>query len=109
MAGYKNMLLETVQRTVSRGKDKLDVALLQSRLDKSQKQLGALVYSLHKNEQEDDDMIAHYVKEIDHIKDQINSIETPENDVVTVVECPSCQAEAEKDAMFCSRCGAKLS
>ena len=95
---------------VEKGKDRLELVQLQQRLSKAQKQLGALVYMLHKTGQENAPMVEHYIREIDEIKTQIEFIKPGESTAEpTVYHCPSCGAEGMEDAMFCRRCGAKLS
>ncbi len=95
---------------VEKGKDKVEIFQLQQRLSKAQKQLGALVYMLRKTGQENAPMIEHYVREIDDLKAQIEFLQpmATENEL-HVHECPSCGAEGMENAMFCRRCGAKLS
>ncbi|MDL2252853.1 zinc ribbon domain-containing protein [Ruminococcaceae bacterium OttesenSCG-928-I18] len=94
---------------VERGKDKMELYTLQQKLSKAQKQLGALVYMLHKTGQENQPMVEHYINEIDELKAQIEFLQPTETVAVQVHECPSCGAEGMGDAMFCRRCGAKLS
>ena len=94
---------------VERSKDKMELYTLQQKLSKSQKQLGALVYMLHKTGQENAPMIEHYIAEMDDLKAQIEFLQPTETVNVSVHECPSCGAEGMGDAMFCRRCGAKLS
>ncbi len=94
---------------VERSRDKLEVYQLQQRLSKAQKQLGALVYMLHKTGQENLPMVEHYISEIDELKAQIDFLQPTEAVTVQVHECPVCGAEGMGDAVFCRRCGAKLS
>jgi uncharacterized paraquat-inducible protein A len=75
------------------------------------------VYSLHKNGEKNEELVARYIaaveaveKEIEAVEQDIQAEETePQDGDVKVVCCPGCGAEVEQGAMFCSRCGQKLS
>lgn len=98
---------------VNKGKDQVELYTLQNRLSKAQKQLGALIYMLHKTEQENEPMVKHYIEEIDRIKEQMAALEKDEPPkpaaTAMIQECPVCGAEVDGDVMFCRSCGAKLS
>lgn len=100
---------KTTGRIVDKGRDKVEVYTLQTKLSKAQKQLGALVYMLHKTGQENSPMVEHYIQEIDRLKMQLSILDAPLEDPVSVTECPNCGAEVLGDAMFCRGCGAQLS
>ena len=100
---------KTTSKVVGLGRDRVEIYTLQTRLSKAQKQLGALVYMLHKTGQENAPMIDHYIQEIDRLKMQLAILDAPAEDTVSMTECPTCGAEVVQDAMFCGRCGAELS
>lgn len=106
-------VVETAARTtgkvVDKGRDKVEIYSLQTKLSKAQKQLGALVYMLHKTGQENQPMMEHYISEIDRIKMQLQLLDAPAEESIHTAECPTCGAEVSEDAMFCRRCGAELS
>lgn len=57
-----------------KGKNQLDLASQQNRLAKAQRQLGALVYSLHKAEEENQPLVDKYIENIAEIEKAIEEI-----------------------------------
>lgn len=104
----------------------------QGKLLKAQRQLGALVYSLAKGNEENQPLVDKYIDMIDSIEQEIARLKaslTPaeaaeveraeqmmEPDLVVPQPeaaasgktCPQCGAVVEADALFCNKCGAQL-
>lgn len=103
----------------------------QSKLLKAQRQLGALVYSLAKGNEENQPLVDKYIDMIDSIEQEIARLkasltpaeaaeveqaeqmmepdaETPQPDAAAGKTCPQCGAVVEADALFCNKCGAQL-
>ena len=103
----------------------------QSKLLKAQRQLGALVYSLAKGNEENQPLVDKYIDMIDSIEQEIARLkasltpaeaaeveqaeqmmepdaETPQPDAAVGKTCPKCGAVVEADALFCNKCGAQL-
>ena len=124
-------LVDTAKKTAlglaDKGKNQLDLFNQQARLSKAQRQLGALVYNLHKSGEEE--------QAIADIKVKMTPAEVAEAEKETEAEaeaeaaepaaeepveeepiaprgetktCPVCQAEIDADALFCNHCGAQL-
>ena len=115
-----------------KGKNQLDLASQQNRLAKAQRQLGALVYSLHKADEENQPLVDKYIEMIDTIEQEITRLkatltpaEAAEVDYEAPMEeaeeaapeqpaqparktCPQCGAPVSDDALFCNKCGAQL-
>ena len=114
-----------------KGKNQLDLASQQNRLAKAQRQLGALVYSLHKAEEENQPLVDKYIENIAEIEKAIEEIKarmTPDEAAAAEAaeaeqealadaadrprgetkECPVCHADVDADALFCNHCGAQL-
>ena len=104
-----------------KGKKQVDLVSEQAKLAKAQRQLGALVYSLAKNGEENQPLVEKYIQAVAEIEDNIERLKTeadadvsdPEFTDVTGEEthgryCPQCGAEVEEDALFCNHCGAQL-
>ena len=104
-----------------KGKNQLDLASQQNRLAKAQRQLGALVYSLHKANEENQPLVDKYIENIAEIEKAIEEIKarmTPEEEQALAdaadrprgetKECPVCHADVDADALFCNHCGAQL-
>lgn len=60
-----------------KGKNQLDLASQQNRLAKAQRQLGALVYSLHKADEENQPLVDKYIENIAEIEKAIEETKGP--------------------------------
>lgn len=131
-AGMKTgaQLADTAKQTATdlaqKGKKQMDLMNAQTRLTKAQRQLGALVYSLAKNGEENDLLVKKYVEAIGRIEEEIEELKKdPENQppvsggtytyTYTAPEaepgkkkCPQCGSDVDEDALFCNSCGAQL-
>lgn len=79
-----------------KGKNQLDLASQQNRLAKAQRQLGALVYSLHKADEENQPLVDKYIENIAEIEKAIEEIKarmTP--DEAAAAEAAEAEQEAE--------------
>lgn len=93
--------VRTGAQLVGKGRDQMDKLALQRRMSKLYRQLGALVYSLRKNGEENEAMIAWYEGEIDRIKAKLAVYELPEEDPVRVQGVyGKTDSGAQEDAMF---------
>lgn len=115
---------KTAQDLADKGKNKLDLLNQQARLSKAQRQLGALVYSLHKAGEENPALVEKYIdavaeveKAIEEIKANMTDDERAEDEEIEeepiqlrgeTKTCPVCKAEVDGDALFCNHCGAQL-
>jgi ribosomal protein L40E/vacuolar-type H+-ATPase subunit I/STV1 len=127
----KNAAMDLAER----GKTQAKIVNEQTKLARAQRQLGALVYSLAKGNEENQPLVDKYIEMIDAIEKNLaalrESIGTPAAeaapepeapaDSVTIefpidaqpaVEekktCPQCGAPVSDDALFCNKCGAQL-
>lgn len=104
-----------------KGKMQAKILNNQAKLLKAQRQLGALVYSLAKGNEENQPLVDKYIDAIGAIEQEIEQLKaslTPAE--VAEVEqaaaeaapaaqtCPQCGAQIEGDALFCNKCGAQL-
>lgn len=117
---------KTASDLAKQGKRQADLLAAQSKLARSQRQLGILVYNLARNGEENPLLVKKYIASIATIEAEIEDLkgestcqpepEAPQkNQKATYVYevpqtkiCPQCGAEVEEDAMFCSGCGAQL-
>ena len=125
---------KAAQDLADKGKNQLELLNQQARLSKAQRQLGALVYSLHKAGEENQPLVDKYIaavaeveKAIEDIKASMTPEERAEAEEPVVSEepeeeieeepvklrgetkiCPVCHAEVDADALFCNHCGAQL-
>ncbi len=129
---------KTAQDLADKGKNQLDLMNQQARLSRAQRQLGALVYSLHKAGEENQPLVDKYIEAVAEVEKAIEEIKTnmsPEEYMAAEAEaaaedaaaedeeeieeepvqlrgetkiCPVCKAEVDGDALFCNHCGAQL-
>ncbi len=118
-----------------RGKTQAKIVSEQTKLAKAQRQLGALVYSLAKGNEENQPLVDKYIEMIGTIEANIAALKDslgPAAEVVTQdldaepamdaeapaepeaapaqdkKTCPQCGAPVSEDALFCNKCGAQL-
>ena len=112
---------KTAAGLADKGKKQVNLVNEQAKLARAQRQLGALVYSLHVNGEENQPLVDKYIQAVADIEANIERLKTEADADVsdpdfTEVEpeethgrfCPQCGAEVEEDALFCNRCGAQL-
>lgn len=87
---------------LDKGKDKIDEISLKNDLSKAQKQLGALVYALHKAGEENEELVNQYIEDIAKIEAQLEEYKKAEE--------PQPQAEPVQPEIvnFCSNCGKEI-
>ena len=127
----KNAALDLAEK----GRTQAKIVNAQSKLYKAQRQLGALVYSLAKGNEENQPLVDKYIEMIDAIEKNLAALResigapaaeaAPEPeapaDSVTIEfpidaqpaaeekkTCPQCGAPVSDDALFCNKCGAQL-
>ena len=124
----KNVAMDLAER----GKTQAKIVNEQTKLAKAQRQLGALVYSLAKGNEENQPLVDKYIEMIDAIEKDLAdlraSLDTPAAEAAaepeapaaaesTTIEfpiepekktCPQCGAPVSEDALFCNKCGAQL-
>lgn len=121
-----------------KGKTQAKIVNEQAKLFKAQRQLGALVYSLAKGNEENQPLVDKYIEMIDALEQKIAqlkasltpaeaaevetvqvAVEAEEMEGQPAVEaeqpaapgprcCPQCGAQVAEDALFCNKCGAQL-
>ncbi|MGN0983953.1 MAG: zinc-ribbon domain-containing protein [Gemmiger sp.] len=106
-------LVDTAKKTAAdlaeKGKSQLELVNQQARLSKAQRQLGALVYSLHKSGEENQPLVDKYIEAIAEIEaaiEELKSSMTPEEcaeaqsaDEEAPVEAPAEQEAAEDEVI----------
>ena len=101
-AKVADKVAKVTSECIDKGKDKINELSLENDLSKAQKQLGALVYALHKSGQSNEELVNQYIEDIEKIEKQLEEArkEQPETAAETV--------EAE-ETCFCHNCGAAIS
>ena len=99
-------IMDTAKKTAidiaDKGKNQLELLNQQARLSKSQRQLGALVYSLHKAGEENQPLVDKYIEAIAEIEKNIEEIKahmTPaERAEAEAAEAETVEVETEPEA-----------
>lgn len=119
-------VMDSAKKTASdlarQGKRQADLLAAQNKLAKMQRQLGALVYDLARQGEENPMLVKKYIASIAAIEAEIEDLKTSQPEQKTQTEyasvelnkkpeaktCPQCGAEVQEGAVFCSSCGAQL-
>ena len=59
---------------IDKGKEKINELSLENELSKAYKQLGALVYALHKTGDSNDELVEQYIEDIARIESQLEAL-----------------------------------
>lgn len=125
----KNAAMDLAEK----GKCQAKIVSEQAKLAKAQRQLGALVYSLAKGNEENQPLVDKYIEMIDTIETELAALKealgsaaqpepeaAPQAEVSVTIElepqaapeahkfCQQCGAQVAEDALFCNKCGAQL-
>lgn len=92
--------VKTTGDLAQKGKKQMDLLALENKLSRAQRQLGALVYALHKNGEENTALVERYIETIAAVEKDIAALEPAPaaamaDDAQTAVYCPQC------GALFC--------
>ena len=92
---------KTAQDLADKGKNKLDLLNQQARLSKAQRQLGALVYSLHKAGEENPALVEKYIDAVAEVEKAIEDIKAnmTEDERAEVEAQEAAEAAAEEPAV----------
>lgn len=94
---------------VSTQKQKFDAASVANKRDHDFEALGRLYFETVKDiDSVEDGEIKALIKEIKLKNEQINEINKEINNAKNKRVCPNCSAVIDKDAVFCSACGEKV-
>ena len=83
---------KTAQDLADKGKNKLELLNQQARLSKAQRQLGALVYSLHKAGEENPALVEKYIDAVAEVEKAIEEIKA------NMTDDERAEVEAQEDA-----------
>ena len=97
--------VKTTGDLAQKGKKQMDLLALENKLSRAQRQLGALVYALHKNGEENTALVERYIETIAAVEKDIAALEPAPaaamaDDAQTAVYCPQCGAEVDPMPYF---------
>ena len=96
------------EAAVTAGKQKFDVAAVESKLEKDYARLGRIYYETIKNSDDIKGETLRLKEAVDAKRARIKEIKEEINKAKNRRECPNCGALVDKDDLFCNNCGAKL-
>jgi hypothetical protein len=82
---------------------------IKSKISKLYKKLGELVYASRTDLTDYSDEIDSVIEEINDKKDALKDVQAKIDELKNKRSCPSCGKTNDKDAVFCSACGEKIS
>lgn len=103
-----DVAVKATEDVVDTGKQKFNIASLESKLLKDYKTLGELYYKQQKGEETDRAQIESLIAEIDSKKQKIKEIKDEIRKSKAHRICDYCGAAIDDDTVFCPVCGAKL-
>lgn len=99
---------------IDKGKDKITKLSLENDMSKAQRQLGALVYVMHKTGENNPELLEQYISDVARIELQLATFKEEEDEQEEsccdnqAKACPICGTELGCCDMFCRACGAKI-
>ena len=95
------------------GKKKMSKASVENELAKAQRQLGTLVYMMHKTNEHNEELLQQYIDEVAAVEKQLEELmedlekEEVKEDVEVKKICSVCATTLRADEKFCHNCGEK--
>lgn len=96
---------------IDKGKGKIDEMSIKNELSKAQRELGVLVYTLHKSGQENQELLNQYLNDVDRLQKQLDDFRKAQDGHINVQSrdiCPNCGVSVDSNDVFCRNCGNKL-
>ncbi len=96
------------ENAVSRAKLKFSISEAKDKIDEIYKSIGESVYSYYLEHGSVDEEATEQCKKIDDLNKEIEDLNSQLADLRAMVKCTYCGVYNKTDAVFCSKCGAKL-
>lgn len=109
-AALTDAAVQTTEELLQKGREQARLLNLEHQLSRAQRQLGALVYALHKNHTDNAPLVARYLEAIAGLEEEIEACRAARTEGAEAAEtyCPQCGAQVDPDALFCPACGGSL-
>ncbi len=103
-----DVAMKATEEAVDTGKQRFNIATLESKIAKDYKTLGELFYNQQKGEEINSESISAIISDIDEKKVKIAEIKEEIKRAKANRICANCGAAIDENTVFCSFCGAKL-
>lgn len=103
-----NVARKKTGEVVASGKQRIDIAAIETKRAKDFEALGKLYYNSVKNTEIEDAEIKALVDEITAKTEKINALREEINSAKNKRICPKCQAAVDDMSLYCNICGEKL-
>ena len=103
-----DVAVKATEDVVDTGKQKFNIASLESKITKDYKALGEAFYNFKKTGEIDDEEIDNLVASIDEKKAKIEELKEEIRKSKAERVCANCGAAIEENTIFCPICGQKL-
>lgn len=94
---------------IDRSKLRIAAVDIRSELSNKYRMLGRLYYEAETTDKKYDESIKKLIETISDLNEQLAAVKEALANAEKKVKCPECQTYNPKDAVFCNKCGAKLS
>ena len=103
-----DVAVKATEDAVDTGKQKFNIASLESKITKDYKTLGEAFYNFKKTGEIDDEVIDELITSIDDKKAKIEELKEEIRKSKADRVCANCGAAIEENTVFCPICGQKL-
>ncbi len=103
-----DVAVKATEDVVDTGKQKFNIASLESKISKEYKTLGEAFYNFKKNGEIDDTAVDELIISIDEKLSKIEEIKEEIRNSKADRVCANCGAAIEENTIFCPFCGQKL-
>jgi CHASE3 domain sensor protein len=103
-----DIVFKKTEDLVNVGKQRLNLANLNNKLNKAYASLGKLQFELIKDLDNENSAVASYVSEIKKLKSDIKNLMDEIDSAEGKITCSKCNAKSPAKSLFCSNCGERL-
>jgi Ribosomal protein L40E len=103
-----NVVGKKAGQFVDISKLRINAADLNNEIGKRFEALGRMVYEAKKTDNASDDLLNEEILKIDELYEQLDELNEQIAALRKISVCKSCGAENPKDAVYCNKCGLKL-
>ncbi|MEG1782085.1 MAG: zinc ribbon domain-containing protein [Oscillospiraceae bacterium] len=111
-AKFADQAAKVAGEVMDKGKRKVSKLAVENDFAKAQRQLGALVYVMHKTGEQNEELLSQYIDDVAKLEAQLAEFKEEEptrpGDNFEMKVCPNCGGVITDGDMFCRGCGTKI-